>query len=188
MPTLPPPRGASVRLTVEGGPWRGVSKADVVRRVRAMLDALQMNDAEASILLTTDDQIKNLNRIYRRKNRPTDVLAFSQREGELGERAGRLLGDIVVSVPTTRRQAAAAGRPMLSELTMLLAHGLLHLLGWDHQTPAEDRRMRRETERLCVAAGISEGLRGRKTEGVKAKTRRKVNGDSRARRGRVRVR
>jgi len=141
-----------VRLVVEEGPWRGVSRVDVVRRARAMLLAVQMADAELSILLTGDDQIQNLNRIYRKKNRPTDVLAFAQREGEHGEHAGRLLGDVVVSVPTTRRQAAAAGRDLGSELTMLLAHGLLHLLGWDHATPAEDRRMRRETDRLCAAA------------------------------------
>jgi probable rRNA maturation factor len=143
-----------VRLVVEDGPWRGVSRADVTRRARAMLAALQMNDAELSILLTGDDQIRNLNRVYRKKNRPTDVLAFAQREGKHGERAGRLLGDVVVSIPTTRRQAEAAGHDLGAELTMLLAHGLLHLLGWDHDTPSKDRRMRRETQRLCAAAGV----------------------------------
>jgi probable rRNA maturation factor len=143
-----------VRLVVEDGPWRGVSRADVTRRARAMLAALQMNDAELSILLTGDDQIRNLNRVYRKKNRPTDVLAFAQREGEHGERAGRLLGDVVVSIPTTRRQAEAAGHDLGAELTMLLAHGLLHLLGWDHDTPSRDRRMRRETQRLCAAADV----------------------------------
>jgi len=152
-----------------------------------MLAALQMNDAEVSILLTADDQIQNLNRIYRRKNRPTDVLAFSQREGELGERAGPLLGDIVVSIPTTRRQAAAARRPMSSELTTLLAHGLLHLLGWDHKTAAQDRRMRLETERLCGAAGVSRGSRARETAGRQSKEPPKGNADSKARRGRLNV-
>lgn len=147
-----------MRLVVEEGPWRGVSRVDVVRRARAMLVAVQMADAELSILLTGDDQIQNLNRIYRKKNRPTDVLAFAQREGEHGEHAG-LLGDVVVSVPTARRQAAAAGRDLGSELTMLLAHGLLHLLGWDHATPAEDRRMRRETARLCAAADATAAKR-----------------------------
>ena len=117
-----------------------------------MLAALQLEDAEWSIVLTGDDQIQKLNRMYRRKNRPTDVLAFSQRDGRRAERAGSLLGDVIVSVPTARRQASSAHRDLASELVMLLAHGLLHLLGWDHDTPARDRRMRRETERLCRAA------------------------------------
>jgi probable rRNA maturation factor len=173
---------ASVRLAVEGGPWPGLSRASVVRAVRAMLAALQMNDAEVSVLLTGDDQIQHLNRIYRRKNRPTDVLAFAQREGELGDRAGRLLGDVVVSIPTTRRQATLARRPWVAELTMLLAHGLLHLLGWDHETPAADRRMRRETERLCDAAGVSARPVRRKVGRVKANSRRRLNADSNAQR------
>jgi probable rRNA maturation factor len=155
----------AVRLVVEDGPWRGVSRVDVARRARAMLTALQMDDAELSILLTGDDQIRNLNRIYRKKNRPTDVLAFAQREGEYRQHAGSILGDVVVSIPTTRRQAEAAGRPLGAELTMLLAHGLLHLLGWDHDTPSKDRRMRRETKRLCAAADASACARSATVKG-----------------------
>jgi probable rRNA maturation factor len=166
-----------VRLFVEDGPWAGISRADVARRARAMLEAVQMADSELSILLTGDDQIQKLNRIYRKKNKPTDVLAFAQREGEHGERAGRLLGDVVVSIPTARRQAAACGRDLGAELTMLLAHGLLHLLGWDHDTPAKDRRMRRETDRLCAAAEAAA-----RAPRVKGRTARRANGDSFARR------
>jgi probable rRNA maturation factor len=170
-----------VRLVIEGGPWAGVSRADVTRRARAMLEALQLPDCELSILLTGDDQIHNLNRIYRKKDRPTDVLAFAQREGEHGERAGRLLGDVVVSVPTARRHAAAAGRALRDEMTMLLAHGLLHLLGWDHRTDAEDRAMRRETDKLCVAAAPARA-RKRTRSGDKGKSRGRPNADSIARR------
>jgi probable rRNA maturation factor len=139
-----------------------------------MLAAVQMADAELSILLTGDDQIQKLNRIYRKKNHPTDVLAFAQREGDLASHAGRLLGDVVVSIPTARRQAAAHGKPFLAELTMLLAHGLLHLLGWDHATAAEDRRMRAETARLCDAAEAPPRKRPR----VKGKTARIRNVNS----------
>jgi len=146
-----------------------------------MLGALQMSDAELSILLTGDDQIRNLNRIYRKKNRSTDVLAFAQREGEHGERAGRLLGDVVVSIPTTRRQAETAGRDLESELTMLLAHGLLHLLGWDHDTASKDRAMRRETERLCVAADTPRRPRRSRVARVKGETPRNANRNSPAR-------
>jgi probable rRNA maturation factor len=117
-----------------------------------MLEAIELSDHELSVVLTGDEQIKNLNRIYRKKNKATDVLAFSQREGKLGDRAGPLLGDVVVSVPTARRQADTLSRDVLSEVLWLVAHGLLHLVGWDHDTPARDRRMRAETARLFDAA------------------------------------
>ncbi|MGO9833502.1 MAG: rRNA maturation RNase YbeY [Polyangiaceae bacterium] len=131
-----------------------MSRAHLLRSVRAMLAALELDRCELSIVLTGDDQIRALNRAYRRINRPTDVLAFSQREGEgePGGAASRLLGDVVVSVPTARRQAGESARDVLGEVTWLVAHGLLHLVGWDHDTPSRDRRMRRETERLCAAA------------------------------------
>jgi probable rRNA maturation factor len=144
-----------VRLVIEGR-HKGVSRVGLARRARAMLRALQMGDYELSLLLTDDDQIKILNRMYRKKNRPTDVLAFAQREGTLGALAGRLLGDVVISIPTARRQARARGTDLTSELTELVAHGLLHLLGWDHDTPSKDRRMRHETRRLCGAAAAAE--------------------------------
>jgi probable rRNA maturation factor len=174
-----------VRLIVEDGPYAGVSRASVARRARAMLEALQMRDRELSILLTGDDQIQKLNRIYRKKNRPTDVLAFAQHEGELGDRSDRLLGDVVVSIPTARRQAEARKRDLESELTMLLAHGLLHLLGWDHETAADDRRMRAETSRLCAAAAadaLAPRVKGAVKSRVKSTTRSRANGDSIARR------
>ncbi len=170
-----------VRLVVEGGPYAGVSRADVIRRVRAMLAALDRTDNEVSVVLTGDDQIQKLNRRYRGKNRPTDVLAFALLEGEHSQHAAQLLGDVVVSIPTARRQAIAGGRPLGPELTMLLAHGLLHLLGWDHDTPAKDRRMRRETDRLCAAA--DEGARkSARNSTDKGRTTRRANADSIARR------
>jgi probable rRNA maturation factor len=170
-----------VRLIVENGPYAGVSRADVARRARAMLEAIQMKDRELSILLTGDNQIQKLNRLYRRKNRPTDVLAFSQHEGELGDLADRLLGDVVVSIPTARRQAEARKRDLVSELTMLLAHGLLHLVGWDHETPAKDRRMQVETNRLCAAADAA-ARAPRAARRVKGRIATRANGDSIGRR------
>lgn len=147
--------GASVSLVVERGPHQGVARAEILRRARAMLTALQLAKSEFSLVLTDDTQIQKLNSLYRGKDRPTDVLAFAQREGEFGSMAGDLLGDVIVSVPTARRQAIQAKRPLLDELTMLIAHGLLHLLGWDHETAAKDRKMRAETERLCAAAAAT---------------------------------
>jgi probable rRNA maturation factor len=170
-----------VRLIVEAGPYTGLSRADIARRARAMLAAIQMADRELSIVLTGDDQIQKLNRIYRKKNRPTDVLAFSQHEGDHGDREDRLLGDVVVSVPTARRQAGARKRDLVSELTMLLAHGLLHLVGWDHETPEKDRRMRAETNRLCAAAAAA-ACAPRVTRRVKGRIGARANDDSIGRR------
>jgi probable rRNA maturation factor len=142
----------AVRVVVEGGPYAGVGTREIGRRARAMLDALQMHDAELSLVLTNDEQIHKLNATYRKKDRPTDVLAFAQREAAREGTAGALLGDVIVSVPTARRQAMEAKRDVLAEVTMLVAHGLLHLLGWDHDTDARDRKMRAKTALLCAAA------------------------------------
>jgi probable rRNA maturation factor len=123
-----------------------------MRRIDAMIVLLQLENNEISFVLTDDKTIHQLNKVYRGKDRPTDVLAFALREGRFAELAGAVLGDVIVSVQTARKQARERGASTLEEVTMLLAHGLLHLLGWDHETPAKDRRMRAETDRLCRAA------------------------------------
>ena len=131
---------------------RSVAPAEVRERAGRMLAALRLEQAELSILLCDDATIHELNRDYREKDRPTDVLAFAMRDGEYGELAPELLGDVVISLETARRQAAEHGRTTVAEVTYLLAHGLLHLLGYDHQTEEEDRKMRARTDVLCAAA------------------------------------
>jgi probable rRNA maturation factor len=97
---------------------------------------------EVSVLLTDDEGISALNGEYRGVDGATDVLSFSQHEGE-DEFAGEenLLGDVVISVETAKRQAKEQGRELDAEIDMLVAHGLLHLLGYDHAEPAEAERM-----------------------------------------------
>jgi len=129
-----------------------VIRRDLLIRIDAMMRARNLEIEEASFLLTDDTQIHKLNREYRGFDKPTDVLAFALMDGEFGAISPGLLGDVIVSVPTARRQAREAKRPLVDELTMLLAHGLLHLLGYDHRTAKEDRVMRAETDRLTVAA------------------------------------
>jgi probable rRNA maturation factor len=111
-----------------------------------------MQRAELSILLCDDATIHELNRRHRRKNKPTDVLAFAMAEALEGPDQSALLGDVVISLDTARRQAEARQVPLLDEVTLLLAHGLLHLLGYDHQTRAEERRMTARTDLLRAAA------------------------------------
>lgn len=122
------------------------------RRVRAICRALGITRKGGSIVFVDDNQIHQLNKTYRNKNKPTDVLAFAMQEGEFAGVSPNVLGDVVVSVPTAAKQAVRADHPLMEEVTMLLVHGLLHLLGWDHDTDAKDVAMRRETERLCRLA------------------------------------
>lgn len=140
-----------VHLTLETAAPRGLDRREVARRARVIFGALQLGKAELSIVLTGDAQIHELNRTYRHKDRPTDVLAFAMREGEPGG-GGDLLGDVMVDVETATRQAKKAGHPLMAEVTMLLAHGVLHLLGWDHETARKDLLMRAETARLVALA------------------------------------
>ena len=143
-----------VSILVEHGPFRGIARREIVRRAEAMLCALKRESDELSIVLTNDEQIQFLNREYRHKDRPTDVLAFAIREGEFASFAGNLLGDVIISVPTAARQGREKGHDTLAEVVMLLAHGLLHLLGWDHDTVAKDKRMRAETDKLVHASEL----------------------------------
>ena len=117
-----------------------------------MLEAMERETAELSILLCDDATMRALNRDYRGKDRPTDVLAFAIREGQHGELAGELLGDVVISLDTARRQASDGDRTIVAEVTFLLAHGLLHLLGYAHRAAAELRRMNALTDGLVAAA------------------------------------
>ncbi len=98
--------------------------------------------------------MRTLNRRYRGKDRTTDVLSFSLREGAGPAVPTDLLGDIVISVPLAERRARAAGEPVMREIERLLAHGLLHLLGYDHERgAAAARRMRALERRLLEARG-----------------------------------
>ena len=84
-----------------------------------------------------DDQIRALNRKYLHRNRPTDVISFSQIEGEFTHVNTKLLGDVVISVETARRQAREANSTLHDEITFLLVHGILHLIGYDHEGSAK---------------------------------------------------
>jgi len=104
----------------------------------------QAQDTEVSILLTDDAHIAQLNSQYRHVEGPTDVLSFSQTEGDEEPIPGmedNVLGDVVISVETAQRQAAEQANSLESEMDMLLVHGLLHLLGYDHAEPDEERVM-----------------------------------------------
>jgi len=112
--------------------------------------------AELSLLLVGDRFMRRLNRLYRRKDHTTDVLAFpmpSPQPSPLrGGGLGRGLGDIVISLPQAERQAAQAGHPLEREMAVLVIHGLLHLLGYDHERSAREARRMSRRERAIARA------------------------------------
>ena len=117
----------------------------------------------AALLLADDPTLHDLNRDYRGVDRPTDVLSFAQLEGpgaDFAIKGGTLqLGDVAISVERARRQAAAYGHGFDRELAYLFVHGLLHLLGYDHEVDAEQARMRRVEEDALAVSGLSVAAR-----------------------------
>ena len=115
---------------------------------------------ELSIQFTSDNVITALNARYRQQNRPTDVLSFAALDNtplpvEVLAEIPVDLGDLVISVETAQRQCQAHGHSLLGELAWLTAHGLLHLLGWDHPDEAHLQQMLSRQRELLASAGIS---------------------------------
>lgn len=102
--------------------------------------------AALSVAITDDETVRQLNRHWRGIDRTTDVLSFSFQEGNASFHPPpdgiTQLGEIVISLPQAQRQAERMGHPLKSEITILLIHGMLHLLGYDHRKPAERKKMR----------------------------------------------
>jgi probable rRNA maturation factor len=156
----------TVRLTSEH-PRGGPAGRRLRTRAAAFLVALGRPEAELSVLLVTDRRIRSLNRRWRGKDRATDVLSFP-----LSEPAGNgpLLGDVVISLDTAARRARAEARPVSRELDRYLAHGLLHLLGYDHERPEEARVMAAKEAELARAEGlVGEALRDGPGRGRRAR-------------------
>lgn len=135
---------------------RAINLAALRRTAQRLLEAAGHGDAVLSLSLVGDAAIRKLNREYRRVDRPTDVLSFPL-HGQTRTRNGRrprVLGDVVISLETARRQAADYDAPVEREIERLLIHGILHLLGHDHHRKTESARMRREERRLAAAIGM----------------------------------
>jgi probable rRNA maturation factor len=115
---------------------------------QATLATVGVEGAECELLVVGDRTMARLNQQYRGIAHSTDVLSFAMREGPFASISPNLLGDVVISADTADRQAAAAGHSLQDELVALLIHGILHLLGYDHQIPSEAKRMKRLERQL----------------------------------------
>ena len=137
------------------------SKKVSVRKIqgaaRSILKYLDRNQSELSLVLVDNHEIRELNLRYRNKNEPTDVLSFSPGEG-LPEGV-HLLGDVIISLEQAEKQAAKRGKTLKDEVESLLIHGILHLLGHDHERSQAEARIMRGMERkvrraLCEERGL----------------------------------
>ncbi|MGE0746964.1 MAG: rRNA maturation RNase YbeY [Rhodospirillales bacterium] len=157
------PGSIRVDVSVRHAPWRRAAQG-VVGSVRAAARAAAgaarpaLPPVEISVVLADDAFVAGLNEGYRGKAGPTNVLSFPALDlaprtaiprGPAGTTA---LGDVVLAFETTRREAAESGRPVADHLAHLVVHGVLHLLGYDHETAAQARRM--EALEVSVLAGL----------------------------------
>jgi probable rRNA maturation factor len=150
-PALPrrgrPAGRSSARLAIEVVTSGALRTPGLARWLQSVAPARARG--AVTVAIVSDGRVQALNRQYRRKDKPTDVLSFPA--DERGE-----LGDVVIALGVARRQAAAAGHPLGTELRILALHGLLHLLGYDHEQ--DDGRMLRLERRLRRRGGLREGL------------------------------
>lgn len=129
----------------------------VTKVVDKVLEMHQQETGEVGVSFVDDEQIHQLNLDYRGIDRPTDVLSFALDEGEEMPSVAEehVLGDIVISLETARRQAEEYNHPLEREIAFLTVHGALHLLGYDHQTTEDTQRMREKEELVLNQLGIT---------------------------------
>jgi probable rRNA maturation factor len=138
---------------------KDVDSRALVTAAKRLLAAVGESDASLSLILVGDAEMREINREHRGKDRPTDVLSFAlDGESPAAPRGRddpeRLLGDVVISVETARRQAADYDATLQEEIYRRLIHGLLHAIGHDHMRFGERRAMQREERRLAGAIGL----------------------------------
>ncbi|MFT8392226.1 MAG: rRNA maturation RNase YbeY [Sporolactobacillus sp.] len=136
---------------------------ELIQLIDYAADYMALDGAiELSLTFVTNDRIQEINRDYRHIDRPTDVISFALEE--LGEEevaivaeagAPRVLGDIIVSIDKAKEQAENYGHSLDRELGFLVVHGLLHLLGYDHMTEADEKKMFRLQEEILSSYGLS---------------------------------
>lgn len=147
------PDSKRLRVIVTDGRGRPVRDGGLGRWLASVAPARARG--EVAVALAGDAHVRELNRRYRRKNRPTDVLSFP---ADSSPSADTPLGDIVIATGVAKRQAREAGHSQQTELRVLALHGLLHLLGYEHEADGAAARMARMEARLRRKGGLRAGL------------------------------
>jgi len=123
-----------MRISIQNRQKRILLNLKKVRSAtQRILTELGLLDAELSVLLVDDARIRDLNRRYLNRDKPTNVLAFPMREGEFSTLHPNLLGDLVISVETAKRQSDRFGLDEMEMVILLMVHGVLHLIGYKHE-------------------------------------------------------
>jgi probable rRNA maturation factor len=123
-----------------------ISHEETGKKAETILNALECRDGELSILIVDDPEIARLNKKYLSRSGPTNVIAFPMQQGPFGQITPNLLGDVVISIDTAAREAQEAGISVESRIDQLLIHGILHLLGFDHEKTSEQAKAMRIKE------------------------------------------
>ncbi len=158
MTTEDPAESPEIALDVRADGWRAAApgvEAAALRAVRAALAHCRAGRVELALVLADDAFVHELNRTYRHVDSPTNVLAFASRDGDpewLPPGAAEPLGDVVVALETTLREATDSNLPVADHLSHLTIHGILHLLGHDHDS--DDRAAEMERLEIEILAGL----------------------------------
>ncbi len=142
------PQPANIDLQIDPAYRPHVPAARLVQVIEATLRHAGAPDGEVTLVIANDELLHQLNLDYRGIDSPTDVLSFAAQEDAEDQtvfvsapEALNYLGDVIIAFPTAERQAAAAGHSVAAELSLLAVHGVLHLLGYDHASEAEEADM-----------------------------------------------
>ncbi len=168
MSRRPPAPQRTVDVQVDPAFAGQVEVRALQKAVVAVLDHLGLDPARLTVVIGTEEQVQALNRDHRGVDRPTDVLSFpaapetslDHLPPELAGELAHYLGDVVIAYPYAARQAARYGHPVAEELSLLAVHGVLHLLGYDHDTPQRQAEMWAVQDAVLRKLGL-EHLRAR---------------------------
>lgn len=148
-----------IDVVIESPLWAALPEAEALAE-RAALAAIAAGDvavmagAELSLMLADDAAVRELNRTWRGKDKPTNVLSFPAFPVKAGAQPGPMLGDIIIARETVEREAEEEGKPLENHLAHLVVHGFLHLLGYDHETDEEAEVMEAREREILHALAI----------------------------------
>jgi probable rRNA maturation factor len=143
--------GVDIAIFLEGGislPYRDVKKREIKRFIKRICDILSLHDLSITLIATDNEFIRDINRRYRNQDSPTDIITFAYRENPFPQNSSEVehLGDIYLSLERAFENSLEYGVDFISELKLLLVHGVLHLIGYDHELSERDDKKMRDRE------------------------------------------
>ncbi|MBC2704886.1 MAG: rRNA maturation RNase YbeY [Desulfobacula sp.] len=131
-----------LKILIDNQQKKKMPTETIRQKTKQILNALGCDAHEISIVMTNNDQVQQLNKTYRGIDKPTNVLAFPMQEGQFADITPGLLGDVVISCETAQQEADKANISLDERMSQLLIHGILHLMGFDHEaSPSDARKM-----------------------------------------------